>query len=599
MPSFNDLISKSGKGLSSNKDLIFLLDINLGGTLGTYTCANLGRDVEGNFYKSKLQNTGSIHRSVQPDNGQFETSDLSITLANGDLEFSKAPWNYTVLNKPAILRMGFAGNSTIEYLADCSYLADGSITANCGPLGAGSPGDISVGIAYTLYKGIIKKEDRGGKEFKLSIGDYTNKIFVDIPPRTIDVNEFPFVGTSVMVLGTKTDADTSLVGKGIPYLYGDFSGVSLIKPFFVDTAKRRYLIADHAIGTVSKVMSGGTQVYNFTHPNINGFVAGTHLTGTNIMSFIDFGTSQGTKNVYLSVTGRYDTYGTLLENPALILKDILLSSNICDLVSTDIGTTSFDTSESWLNTYKFRYIMNGDMHKNSIDLIQDLSVCSLSTFHFDKDNLAQLNTYRPAVSRSYIKKIQQTDILEDSFNVTRDIRDVYNKAIVNYDYDWVEKKYRNEYKIEGTVYVSKFDTVKTFKLNAPFIYTSTEAMYACRKWLSKLQNGLNKVTFDLPLSKLPIDVDDRIQLTHDEAPTSTGGWVDRLINIYECEIDNRGKKISISGIDEDEVNIGNKYFILGQGTAYYRSASEAQRYYGALCSLGGTMSNSDIGYILW
>lgn len=782
MPSFETLIGKSGKGLLSNKDLIYLLDINIGGTIGTYTCANIGRDIEGNFYKSKLQSTGAIHRSVQPENGQFETSDLNVTLANGDLEFSKYPWNYVVLNKSAVLKMGFAGgNSTLQYLADCSYLADGSITASCSPLGAGSPGDISAGIAYTLYKGIIKRENRSNKQFNLSIGDYTNKIFVGIPPRTIDVNEFPRVGTSVMVLGTKTDADTSLVGKGIPYIYGDFSSVSLIQPLFVDTFKNRYLIADHPIGTISKVISGGTQVYNFV-----AHTAGTGLIGTYLMSFIDFGTSQGTKNVYVSITGRIDsirevagtivtpdsyvqvgpyygastdsaalyqpsnntyisgtvgigsfvtvgcyvrqhqlnagyvgmyftsfgqitrgtatsigtwqwvtatgktqgnsninfnimalnqtqgvefntfrakigtylapavegigtgielngdfetwtngtsagttcpdnwksywtavgvpiitsgTYvvsypsyntscGTFIENPALILKDILLSSKICGLSLVDIGTTSFDTSEFWLNNYKFRYIMNGDIHKNSIDLIQNLSVCSLSTFHFDKDNLAQFDIYRPAVSRTNIKKIKQTDILEDSFLISRDVRDVYNKATVNYDYDWINKKYRNEYKTEGTTYTTKFDTVKTFTLDAPFIYLQAGANFACRRWLSKLQNGLSKVNFELPLSKMPIDVGDRLQLTHEEPSSPSGGWNNRLINIYECEIDNKGKKIAISAIDEDEVNFDKKYFILGNGTAFYRSASENQRYYGALC-VGGTMSDGDGGYILW
>ena len=92
---------------------------------------------------------------------------------------------------------------------------------------------------------------------------------------------------------------------------------------------------------------------------------------------------------------------------------------------------------------------------------------------------------------------------------------------------------------------------------------------------------------------------ERIQLSHDEPPTASGGWTDRLINVVEFEIDNRGKLINISAIDEEQVSIDQRYFILGNGTAFYRSASEAQRYYGALCSAGGTMSNGDSGYRLW
>ncbi len=808
MSSFNDLIKSSGKGLENSKSVIYLLDINLGGTLGTFYYANIGRDVENTFYKSKLQNTGMIHRSVQPENGQFQTADLSVTLANGDLEFSKWPWNNSILNKPTILRMGFSGSSGIEYLADCSYMANCFIKANGGP-STGGPGDISVGIAYTLYKGIIKTEQRQTKLFDLSIGDYTNIIFRDIPPRVIKESEFPFLGTSVDVLGTKTDADTSLPGKNIPYIYGDFTDSPLIQPLFIDTKKHRYLIADHAIGTVVKVYSGGTQVYNLT-----SYPAGTH-TGNHIMSFIDFGTSQGTKTVLIEIKGKLDSlrsqigtvslfgtdtsnerdiyigpyhggiesstvslsqrltgtigigtyvsfgcyiklgprdvawpdhttisiytdilsgqavtgtfnhtiigtwswlsvtgamqrstypqvllqtfqqnfgvsfdgakfvigntitpyqssdgtglllngdfsdwmfgtgvsnaingthiadhwyagwthqdtpkitvsgtgmgsaipniygtfaitpiynitdFGTVLTNPALILKDFLTDQNLCALSSTDIGTSSFDTAETWLKDYSFRYVMNGDIHKNSIDFIQNLAVCAQSNFYFDKENQANMNVYRPAVSRTYIRKIKQNEILEDTFLLSRDIKDVYNRVVVNYDYDWIQSKYRNVYETSGTNFVDQFNTVKTFSIDAPFIYSSLEASYAGRRWLSKLQGGLNKISFSVPLSVLPMDIGERILLSHDEPPTVNGGWTDRLINIVEFSIDNKNKLIEISAIDEDEIGLSQKYFILGNGTAFYRSASVSQRYYGALCSEGGTMSDGDGGYRLW
>src|SRR3990167_11203062 len=268
MANFETIIRSSGKGINSSKDLVYLLDVNIGGTLGesatgTYTVANIGRESEGNYYRSKLQNTGAINRSYQPENGQFETADLSVSLANGDLEFSKWPWNTSILNRPAILSMGFSGSDSLEYLADSTYYANATITASGGPLGIGSPGDISISVAYTLYKGIIKSEERNNKGFRLSIGDYTHKIFKDIPPRILKVDEFPRVGTSISgwwgtgaqgtKLPTMVDLDTSLVGKKLPYIYGDFSNTR-IKPLFIDTLKNRYLIADHAIGSITKVI---------------------------------------------------------------------------------------------------------------------------------------------------------------------------------------------------------------------------------------------------------------------------------------------------------------------------------------------------------
>ena len=101
------------------------------------------------------------------------------------------------------------------------------------------------------------------------------------------------------------------------------------------------------------------------------------------------------------------------------------------------------------------------------------------------------------------------------------------------------------------------------------------------------------------MSVLPLDIGERVLVTHEEPPTADGGWTDRLINITEFSLDNRNKSIDISAIDEDEVNIYKRYFILGDGTAFWRSATEAQRFYGALCSVGGTFSNGDSGCRLW
>ena len=37
MPTFDELIAQSGKGGDSTRDFIYLLDINFGGTIGTYS----------------------------------------------------------------------------------------------------------------------------------------------------------------------------------------------------------------------------------------------------------------------------------------------------------------------------------------------------------------------------------------------------------------------------------------------------------------------------------------------------------------------------------------------------------------------------------
>ena len=267
----------------------------------------------------------------------------------------------------------------------------------------------------------------------------------------------------------------------------------------------------------------------------------------------------------------------------------------------DIGTESFDTAEVWLNNINFRYIMDGEKHSNSIDLIQDMSVNGMSNFYFDKENQANFQVYRPAVSRTNIRKINQTEILEDSFTISRDVRDVFNRVVVNFDYDWIKGEYRNAFETSGTAFIDQFNTVRTFTIDSPFIFSYIEASNIGRRWLAKLEGGLSKVSFSLPMSLLPLDIGERILVTHEEPPTADGGWTDRLINITEFSLDNRNKTIEIAAIDEQEVNIYKKYFILGPGygTTNYLTATEGQRYYGALCSAGGTMGNGDGGYRLW
>lgn len=814
MPSFSDIIKQSGKGLDISKNLVYLLDINLGGTLGTRTYANIGRDLEGNFYKSKIGDSGAIHRSIIPETGEFEVSDLTLSLANGDLEFSKYPWNNIIINKHSILRLGYIDETgSLEYLADCSYLADGLITASCTPLGVGGPGDISVSVAYTLFKGIIKKEERSNKEFKLSIGDFTNKVFKDIPPRNINIIDFPKIGTSAVVLGTMTNVDTNLIGRGIPYIYGDFTDFVNLKPAFIDTFKNRYLVADHPIGTVSEVIVSGTQVYNCSVIN-----AGLH-NGTHILSYIDFRNSQGTKNVYIkfkgkvdsirrindvkdahinpynsgsgtslvdliqfvgtvgigtyvsfgcyikqhennagylviqdqvngsssmgtalsnsngtwvwttvsrligtssggtkvtsitknrginvklraqsqntgvsfsnakfilgtvvyppqfldgmgilsgtnmvvlseknltilnngdfyswsnhgtyigtylgtrvgtrgpdywtsqwqpfsvkpSITvggtgitniGRYTTnYGTLITKATGIIKDLLLNPDIGGLNLNDIGTASFDITEQWLSDYHFRTIIDSDSnYKNFVDFIHAFCLNTLSSFYFDRNNQANFSAYRPALSRKYLRKIFQNEIIEDSFNIMRDVKDIYNNIIINYNYDYINKNYKNAIEIKSAESIDKYETTSTFKIDSLFIHDFEEANYIARKWGGRLKDGINRVQFSVPIVVLPLDIGDRILVSHDEPSTVTGGWVNRLVSITDFEIDNKGKIINITGYDEDEVSIAKRYFILGNGTAFYRSASESQRYYGALSSSGGTMSNGDPGYLLW
>ena len=241
MPLYNDLIQNSGKGLNANKDFTYYLQINLGGTIGTYSYSNKTRYEEQTYYKGKLIDIGNISKSVSPEDSTYRVSDLTCILANGDLEFSRYPWNRPILNRKAVLN---CGQGLQDYLADGSWYADGSIDASGGGI-----------ISTVLFEGLIKKEERSGKTYKLTMGDYTHTIRKNIPPRIVGLSEFPFAGTAIQ---------TDLLFKRIPYVFGDpiESGMEnlLFEPLYIDVPKRRFLVTKRKVNipATTKKLIGNT-----------------------------------------------------------------------------------------------------------------------------------------------------------------------------------------------------------------------------------------------------------------------------------------------------------------------------------------------------
>lgn len=571
MPTFNEIIEKAGKGKDDSKDFIYLADVNFGGTLGTFLYGNRTIDVEGTYYSGRLTKTGvgNVSRSIQPEKATYQVSDLSLTFANEKSEFSKFPYNKTLLNKKIKLRLGFP---TLE-LSDYN----------------------------TIFEGLVKKEQRKSRKFSISLGDNTHKIDVAIPPRIVGLTEFPNAGTVV---------EEDIIGKAIPFVYGNFANAPVIKPLYIDTVQNRYLVADHSIGTIVKVFSGGTQVFNFTFPKIIGTsggganpyptVAGTH-TGTNIMSFITFAETQGTKTVKVEIKGKLDTGGTVIENPASILRDFLTDGKInTGLTESDIGTSSFDIAKRQLVGVDFRHVMDGKLSK-SIDFIKQLTRDTLANFFFSSSNKAKFKVFQPLLPSAIAKTFNASEIIQDSFNVTKIMTDLINRGVLSYNFDYHAQIYRNVFTHTGTTSVADLQTTTTDAFTSLFIYSAGDAEALVRRRIRRFENSINKISFSTIIRKLPIELADIIEVTHNEGVSSVGGWGTRAVEIVSVSIDNQKKEINLQCYDAEELN--NKYFFLGdrtiQGTKY-TTASDVDRKYGYLAGRdGGTFSNGDLGYRLW
>lgn len=578
MAAFNELIGKSGKGLENTREFIYLLDINLGGTLGTQSYSHKTREIEGTFFKGRLSKggVGNISRNIDPKKNTYTVSDLSVNLSNETGEFSKVPFNNVIQNKKVRLRLGFPSLGLSDY--------------------------------STLFEGVVKTEKRNNRKYSISAGDFTHKINVKIPPREIKLTEFPNAGTTNKVFGTSFVAEDNIIGKDIPYVYGDYTDANVIRPLFIDNVKNRYLLADHVIGTVIKVFSGGTQVFNFTQPSLLGTSGGganpypvnggTH-TGTNLMSFITFGTSQGTNIVLTEIKGKIDSGGTVIENPAIILKDVLKDNKInTGLTETDIGTSTFNISETALSTVKFRHLMNGSI-TTSIDFIKELSRDSSADFFFNSKNKASFKVFRPSLATN--KTVIKREMNKSTFITTKTITDLTNKGVLSYNFSPYTNLFRNISRHEGTVSTLNYQTDSTETLTSKFIYQASDAETFLQRRIRRYDNSITKVNFKTPISKLPIDMADIIDVTHDEGISNVGGWDTRTTQIVGLGINNQTKTINFKVYEADELN--QRFFFLGdrnvQGTAF-TTASTLDKKYGYLADrTTGLMSDGSPGYRLW
>ena len=156
------------------------------------------------------------------------------------------------------------------------------------------------------------------------------------------------------------------------------------------------------------------------------------------------------------------------------------------------------------------------------------------------------------------------------------------------------------FKRQIDLWLKDYDIDRTFEINSPFIFTDSEAEGLGRRWIRRFTNSINKIDLDMPYSVFPIELDDFIRISHDEPPSGAGGWDERFVEIVDLNINNKKKIISISGYDAQEV--GEHYFILGdinvQGSSHL-TASETDRFYGYLCTGGGTMRDGNECYKLW
>lgn len=165
-----------------------------------------------NFYDGYVKSFGTVSRTVAGTNSNFKTSDLSITCINVDQHFSQT-YNYkTLLNRTVSISVGTV--------------------------------DLAIGDFKQIYKGVIQKFEYGTETFKITVTDATDR----------------YISTKDYSANISTDdfgnADESAIGKKLPILYGEGTGIAFDAPclgYLVSDASNSYVFAGHASKAINNV----------------------------------------------------------------------------------------------------------------------------------------------------------------------------------------------------------------------------------------------------------------------------------------------------------------------------------------------------------
>jgi len=544
---FFDKLEKAGKGLDESKDIYTLLEINLGGTVGTVYFGDSNLTLLGTYYDGKLERVSSVSRNLHPDKGSYEVSKLEVGLLNYDGDFYTGKWVHkNLIGQRAELKLCIGTTTNTE------------------------------------YRGIIKDYEYDGDMFNLSIEDFTRDLWgKQIPPRTINKDDIP--------------GDPIEVGMPIPWIYGYFRASqtgNVDPPFYrytwgfpifkagtyiggtnIEGTRRfgtlEFLVAGHPMGTIDEFYVDGTKIGTWMDGGTSKWTS--HLSGT-FHSVLD-----GTSNIcWLETT--HNPTGTSIFHATgwgaphsnvyggthvrRFADDVLHAvKHIGRLEGNQLGTWERDLTDV------HRYLDEQMTLKSFID--EAVLMSGDRSFHFDKSGRANFKYEEDWTGSPGTVSFGEDDIL--SFKYIKDHDELINN--VNYYSYWSQPLgvYTTFLKQESNRSQRETSLVKEWKVGDKWHYSSTVGYNKLRaavqvdNWLRQFQDAPYKVEIEVPMSAASkVDLTDRIEITYEKAPFGgTGGWIERNLRVMGLEQDYANKRTTI-----DAWSHGYPYDMMGEPATF-------------------------------
>lgn len=387
-----------------------------------------------------------------------------------------------------------------DLLDDSIQWDAGKIVMEVGIDLAGGSGDMDESDYQTVGTWRIERTERRGTEFVLTLREPKTSLENKIPHKEFTRAEYPNI-------------EENLLGKPIPMAWGTLFGVS---PVLIDKAAKKFKLADHAIRSIQEIRIQDDE---------EGWVTVNPATQNLDRAEFTLGAEWTDEPVSVDFLGRKRPDGTLMENPADVMQDLL---NYCG--ESRLDATTFQLTREWFRMGSDRFgqevtelapCIYLDDHRTGLDVAGEINNIAGTFLFIDYQNNWRFGVFAPVrtqdldpVAGSVIQQFSEQEIYEGSMSKTVDSAKLFSKLVVRY----------GERRTEGWAPTVTHEIQRNqfiHNLAPQFVETKTigvgksgDAEYWLQRFLTMDAEPLTKYSFTVPWQGLFLLPGDKCQVSH-------------------------------------------------------------------------------------
>lgn len=490
------------------------------------------------FYDGYILNATSLKRSINDRTGLYSVSDMTLDLANNDMEWSEMMARYNMKNAYVSIFHAW--------------------------------GDQPHGWRTNIHRMVIDDYELEADKFRVFLKDITRKYFeLKIPEYLITSEEYP-------------DAHEDAIGKGMSDILGSVSLTGTSSPgsfeaYCVDVNNFYYLASRGSLHAIPEVYSDGTLMATPAQYSINYRDGGR--------TYIDFTVDQGDNKITFNcegyMFGAWNSANGFVQNPARVAQFALMIMlhvpiELIDLVSFNDMATYFE-NKAFDEEGKFWAC---DPKKAEEKLAEFLFSFGMKLYP-DRYGRMSIGIKDESNYQSDYYIFEQLDCLEAARNLPQ-LKKAENYARYKWDYHSAANLFAKAGEIRDQNSIEDFGDSILEASGSPweFPYLTTQAIVDWRVdyELRKRAYGDKQITMPVSIHKIEdLDIFDNFRFQSLYAPSFTragqAGW---YYYIIDMEYDWSGNAIRLTAVDLGWL-VG-KCMIIGKRTELARDWIDANAY---------------------